>query len=321
MKDAVPARRIRVVAIAAVLFGTGCDSKDACDPVAACLGPEPLPSPGMVVFQSNRTGVTEVYTMNADGTNVMRLTNNPAIDGGARWTPDGTRIVFSSQRGTAREIWIMNADGSDPRQLTNLGLASNMPDMSPDGSRVAFHAPRGDGEWDIYIMNADGTEVRAITSANSYLRPRWSPDGLKLLVQYAESTAACTCAGVFPICPCDSRVGVINPDGSGLQLLPVFGREAAYGEWSPDGRHIVFTSLFSAPGETQRWQLVIMHADGSGGRSLTRGALDEWSPAWSASTGRIFFVRRFSIYSVRPDGSDVRRLSATSGSDVIVHSR
>jgi Tol biopolymer transport system component len=300
--------------------GGGCAGGDPTAPGCAALE-TPAP-PQSVVFQSNRHGPTEIYTMNANGTEVTRLTLNPGIDGGARWSPDGTRIAFSSLRAGAREIWVMNADGSDQRQLTSLGLAANIPDWSPDGSRIAFHVAGPGGSFAIYVMNSDGSELRRLDSPHTQLRPRWSRDGSRLLINWFEDTPPCGCVGALPHCPCDGRLALIDPDGGSLELLPRIGLDDSWGEWSPDGRHIVFASYRSTgTGLPARAQVTIMNADGTAPRSLTGGVLDEWSPSWSAATGRIFFVRSFDIYSLRPDGSDLRRVSAHQASDVLVHSR
>jgi dipeptidyl aminopeptidase/acylaminoacyl peptidase len=65
------------------------------------------------------SGDEEVYVMDADGTNVRRLTDSPGLDEGPVWSPDGTKIAFSSDRDGQQEIYVMNADGSDPRRLTD----------------------------------------------------------------------------------------------------------------------------------------------------------------------------------------------------------
>src|SRR5687768_12529242 len=75
---------------------------------------------GRVVFQSNRAGSPELYSMNADATDIRRLTWNAVSDAAPRVSPDGGRIVFTrTVSGIDQDIWIMNADGSGERQLTS----------------------------------------------------------------------------------------------------------------------------------------------------------------------------------------------------------
>ncbi len=82
-----------------------------------------------IAFMSNRDGGRpdidaeyEIYVMDADGTNIQRLTHRPGADGNPDWSPDGTKIVFSfyGEDGTGEEVglWLIGADGTNLRQLT-----------------------------------------------------------------------------------------------------------------------------------------------------------------------------------------------------------
>lgn len=74
-----------------------------------------------VTFMSSRDGNWEIYTVNADGSALKRLTNNSAEDGLPTWSPDGKSIAFVSTRGGSWAIWAMNSDGSNQRKLFDLG--------------------------------------------------------------------------------------------------------------------------------------------------------------------------------------------------------
>ena len=71
------------------------------------------PGLGKIVFWSTRDGNAELYAMNADGSNVTRLTFHNGIDTVPRWSPDGSRIAFASTRTGDFEIYVMDADGSN----------------------------------------------------------------------------------------------------------------------------------------------------------------------------------------------------------------
>ncbi|HIE30347.1 TPA: hypothetical protein EYP66_24065 [Candidatus Poribacteria bacterium] len=72
-----------------------------------------------IAFISDRDGNYEIYVMDASGKNQRNLTNNPAADWSAAWSPDGRRIAFHSNRDGNWEIYIMDASGKNPRNLTN----------------------------------------------------------------------------------------------------------------------------------------------------------------------------------------------------------
>ncbi len=78
-----------------------------------CLAPTPP-----VVFESDRDGDFDIYAMNPDGSGVVALTTNGAMDIDPSWSWDNQRIVFVSDRGGQSDVWVMNADGSNPIQIT-----------------------------------------------------------------------------------------------------------------------------------------------------------------------------------------------------------
>jgi Tol biopolymer transport system component len=61
----------------------------------------------------------DLYTSNADGTDLRRLTDTPGYDAEATLSPDGTRMVFTSTRDGDLELYTMNVDGTDLKRITN----------------------------------------------------------------------------------------------------------------------------------------------------------------------------------------------------------
>src|SRR5262249_11110274 len=137
-----------------------------------------------IVFVSTRDGNEEIYTMNVNGSNQTRLTNNIAFDYSPSFSPDGSKIVFYSDRSglSKLDIYVMNAnDGSNQQQLTSNSAVNAFPSFSPDGKQIAFASTRDSGKYQIYIMSADGLNQNRLTgnSAND-LEPVFSPDGKKI---------------------------------------------------------------------------------------------------------------------------------------------
>src|SRR5439155_2040177 len=95
----------------------------------------------------------DVWAIDADGTDLTRLTHSPGPDFDPSWSRDGMRIAFRSERSGESEIWVMNADGTRQRRLA-AGLS---PAWSPDGSLIAFSGRAG-----LSMIRPDGTGLRAL---------------------------------------------------------------------------------------------------------------------------------------------------------------
>ena len=165
---------------------------------AADTNPTWSPNGRQIAFDSKRDDVeqnwngernSEVYVMDADGTNQRRLTHHPGIDGDPDWSPDSTQIAFCSTRDAKEgerklEIYVMDTDGSNVKQVTNIGFAQR-PKWSPDGEWILFMEFINQA---IYAIRPDGTELWQVS------KPRidawmflgdWSPDGEQVL--YTEA--------------------------------------------------------------------------------------------------------------------------------------
>ncbi len=164
-----------------------------------------------IVFGSQRAGDFDIYTMNADGTDVKRLTTQIGYDGGPWWSPDGTQIVWRAWHPETKadkakwadmmakdyvtavplDLWVMNADGSHKRRLTDNGATNWAPSWHPDGKRIIYSSNKDDWREDIkafghnfeiYLLNIDtGTEER-ITHNNVFDSfPMFRPDGKQIV--------------------------------------------------------------------------------------------------------------------------------------------
>jgi len=138
-------------------------------------GPDWSPDGSKIVYFNYIDGGGDIWVMNADGTNPIKLTDNPSEDWWPKFSPDGSKIAFQSKRDGNHEIYIMNNDGSNPLRLTNNLADDEDPNWSPDGTKIAFISMR-DGHYEIYTMNADGSNQTRITNTDGHaIDPDWKP--------------------------------------------------------------------------------------------------------------------------------------------------
>lgn len=203
--------------------------------LVVCLWLATNPLQGKIVFDSKRDGNSEIYTMNLDGSNQIRLTNNRAMDIAPTWSPNGQRIVFHSLRhgGATPEIYMMEADGKNLRRLTVHTAYDGHAHWHPDGNRIAFISSRGVADGlGIYTMDLNGKNIQFVIQAAFIGRVRWSSDGQRIAFTGEIGTD-------------HSEIHIINADGTNRWQLPRSLPEASMGlgDWSPDGRKILYTEM------------------------------------------------------------------------------
>ena len=132
-----------------------------------------------IAFSSNRDGNVEVYVMNADGSNVRRVTNHRGIDTSPTWSPSGTHIAFVSERSGSPNVWRVDALGLEqPVKLTNESHVDRPTWSPPPLNEIAYTARTGGAGFDIKILDVASGQVRAVTTGEgSNESPAFSPTG------------------------------------------------------------------------------------------------------------------------------------------------
>jgi TolB protein len=161
----------------------GTDKQQVTHMSGVAIFPDFSPDGSKIVFTSNRTGISQVWVMDANGGNQTQLTFDPQPkDQVPDWSPNGRKIAYlADTHGISDvvspswgDIWVMNADGSGQHPITHdatdYGTA-----WSPDGTRIAtLDFP----SRTIYTLNAsDGSHRQAVHPAGLQFVPAWQPHG------------------------------------------------------------------------------------------------------------------------------------------------
>jgi Tol biopolymer transport system component len=290
--------RISVVPMAAVLG------------IATSLSPAALAqqqSVGTIVYMHAPDGsppwpVTDIYSINTDGSNVKALTrdghsHNPS------WSPDGRRILFihdstlsakppyREQNGFESyhpiELYVMDADGGNRHLIRRLEPVIFSAAWSPDGKTLAItcipearaNRPQPTDEpmpAGLFLLRSDGRGKLRLLFPNAFT-PSWSPDGKKLAFSVDQPRG-------------QWAVHVANSDGSGDVQLTSPSRMGGSPAWAPDGKLIAFSEFVD---QGRRQQIFVMDANGSHVRQITTDS--RWScgaPSWSPDGEQIAFSCR-----------------------------
>jgi TolB protein len=243
----------------------------------------------------------------------------------AQATPPGKPGPIAFQRfidpqdEESTQIFTLARPGAKPRKLTSGGTAVNA-DYSPDGERIVFERRYGGKSPDsLFLMGSDGssqTRLPTTCSAPTCLgdsAPAWSPDGNRLVFERAFGPIVKNNAAGLDLVIADA-------DGSNEQVLLHYrsleaqGQEPHDAQWSPDGTRIAVMILNTKAKPHNASAIYVLDADGSGPRRVTPIRLNAGNPDWSPDGKRIAFNSSFEgqgaveIYTVRPDGSGLRRL-------------
>ena len=190
------------------------------------------PNGKWIAFTSEKDANVEIYSMNINTRQIIRLTNHPEVDYQPDWSPDGERIVFVSHRDGNPDIYTMAANGEQLIKLTKSQRIEMWPAWSPDGSQIAFEQETLDGRYEIHVVDNNGKnriKVADLPFANGF--PTWFPQGDEIaFVNLPEKGIEKT------------RIYTIDVNGQNQRLL-FEDRDGFIGKirWSPDGAQILFS--------------------------------------------------------------------------------
>jgi Tol biopolymer transport system component len=330
-------RKCRSLTLMPLLFGC-----------MAWVGAAPTPKAltGRIVFEhapddSAPWPTTDIYSVNADGTELRALTND-GHSYGPSWSADGRYILYIHDTTwpshlpaqhlriddkkwlshAFSELYVMDSDGENAHLFRQLDGRVQAAALSPDGKTLAFDGvePGADGEsvLGFFLIPVPGQgkphRLFRVPSGPAWWGqawgPAWSPDGKK--VAFAVQAPKNVYDGDLAIVVADAdgshQIEVTNPDHIQGAYSPA---------WSPDGRQIAFDAF---AGRNNRQQIFVMHADGSNIRQLTSDTQWQcWHPTWSPDGNEMAFCCRPETAPCPSGGNDrrgcVRRIFVMSLTD------
>ncbi|MBI5673659.1 MAG: Tol-Pal system beta propeller repeat protein TolB [Nitrospirae bacterium] len=182
------------------------------------------------------------------------------------FSPDGNSLAYSSSHEGNAELYRLDTKTKAVQRLTTHAAGDLSPSWSPSGRELVFTSDRSGGPQ-IFLMSADGSNVRRLTFEGDYnAAPAWSPRGN--WIAYVCRTPK----KEYKLC-------VITPDGQKrVQLTTGLGVDDSP-SWSPDGRHLVFSSTVEG-----KSQIYMIDADGKDLERITFTGTHNSAPSWSPAS-------------------------------------
>ena len=279
------------------------------DPTNPIGGWAPAFSPDgsrIAFVRSSRYRVTDLFVAALDGASPRRVTSVEWDIRSLAWSPSGTELFFTSE-GPGPEVWRVNLSGGDPKPVLGLGQDVGQLALSHSGDRLAYTTQRiGDKDiWKVPLDPAAGSQPeRFIGSTHDDGQPHISFDGARFAFRSERSG--------YP------EIWIADIDGSNESPLTSQKTNVnAAPRWSPDNRHIVFTSNASGRGQAYK-----ISANGGVPQALTPSDSYAVNPAWSPDGEWIYFESRrdgsVNVWRVRSDGGEPEQITTAGGGNARV---
>ncbi|PYS70051.1 MAG: hypothetical protein DMF69_14870, partial [Acidobacteria bacterium] len=146
-----------------------------------------------IAFVSDRSGDSEIWVTNADGSSPLQLTTSGSA-GSPRFSPDGRFIAYGRTPEGKDDIFVISSDGGQPRLLINNAARDILPAWSADGRFIYFASNRS-GDFQIWRMPAEGGEPTQITRQGGF-ETFASPDGKVIVYSKGRGTPGLWTVGI-----------------------------------------------------------------------------------------------------------------------------
>lgn len=232
-----------------------------------------------IAFINNRSGVEsgnpvnfEVFTMNADGSNVKQHTHNQAFEADLAWSRDQRFLAFKSFRDGNDEVYVLDFESGRQLNVSSHGGRDGSPSFDAEGKQIYFWSDRDHKQGEIYSYSIASQHIQRLTDND--IRegsPALSPDGTR--IAFVSSHEG------------NDEIYVSDLNGANLQRVTHNPLSDWYPRWSPDSKTLLSTY---GDWETDFWEVRRIAVEGTDQATLVRGT-DSGNASWHPSAQKVVF--------------------------------
>jgi len=255
-----------------------------------------------IAFTGKKNRVSEIYTIEFDGSNFRKRTNNGTITLLSRWSVDGSKIAYTAYTRGNPDLYLLNLPTGETKRLRHERGLNLTGGWSPDGRKMLVVSSR-DGNEEIYTLEVDtGSFVRLTNDPAIDVSPTWSSDGKQIAFVSNRSGSP--------------QIFIMDEDGSRVRRATFQGSYNTSPAWSPAGSRIAYEGRTGG-----QFQIFTMDVNGGNTTQLTYEDGGAESPAWSPDGRFIAFQGkkngRGSICVINANGLNLRVLYGGADLDAV----
>jgi len=247
----------------------------------SCLEDYPHLSPDgrTLVFHSDRTGRTGLFTIGPDGSALQPVTASEVVATMPRWSPDGKTVAFVHPAAKTWSIAVQPVGGLTVRDLVSAPQPGSFtgPQWAPDGRRLAYSREAPDGRTSIHVVDLAGADREVVSPGGLAQFPTWSPDGRMLAFQREKDGPR--------------QIWVVPAEGGEARAVSTGAAELSHPQWSPKDMDRILVVV-------DHKNLAVLSVAKGTLEALTR--FDESTryvdyPSWSADGTKVYFAMTLKV--------------------------
>jgi TolB protein len=246
-----------------------------------------------IAFVVKQGQLSDIYTINFDGSDLTKVTNYRSVSLSPRWSPDGRTIGFVSYKDGNQDLYFRRMEDYSTRKISDFRGLNLLGGWSPDGRKLLLTLSK-DGNEEIYQRDLDSGQLKRLTREFSIdVSPAWSPDGRRIAFVSNRSGSP--------------QIFVMDSDGGQVKRLTFEGGYNTSPAWSPKGSLIAYEGR-----KDGRFRIFSISENGSSPVQIGPQTGDNESPSWSPDGRYLAFSQRGrgagKIYVMNANGTNIRVL-------------